>query len=65
MNIQTIIGMSEAFHYSIQSNQEDWKTKILEKWNKTYDMPRKMKKRIRKELQLEWSIANWNPMNGW
>jgi len=65
MNTQIIIEMAKVFHSSIEFNQENWKNDILEKWNKTYDMPRKMKKRIRKELQLEWNIANWNPMNDW
>lgn len=35
---------------------------ILAEWKKTYDMPRKMKKRRRKELQLDWNIASWDPL---
>lgn len=52
MNLQTMIGMAEVFHSSIQYTQENWKKDILEKWDKTYDMPRKMKKKVRKRLQL-------------
>lgn len=42
-------------------NQKEWQKRILEDWGKTYDMPRKMKKRRRKELLLDWSFANYNP----
>jgi uncharacterized membrane protein YbaN (DUF454 family) len=38
-----------------------WKAKILEKWEESKNFPRKKKKKIRKELQLDWSIACYNP----
>jgi len=41
--------------------QENRKKSIKEDWKKSINYPRKMKKRIRKELLLDWSIANYDP----
>jgi hypothetical protein len=41
--------------------QEKEKQRIHDEWQKTFDMPRKMKKQRRKELQLDWAIANYDP----
>ena len=51
------LGMMEA----INSKSEEKKKWILEEWERSKNYPRKKKKRVRKELQLDWSIANWNP----
>ena len=45
----------------MNKGREDWKARILEEYSKTYKMPRKMKKRKRKELNSEWSLANYDP----
>jgi len=45
----------------IQTQQEEKKKWILEEWERSKNYPRKKKKRVRKELNLDWSIANWNP----
>lgn len=62
-------GLLTKYFYSIMSDisfvqekQEAWKKQILKEYEKTYDMPRKMKKRRRKELNLNWRIANYDPL---
>lgn len=52
------IGMMK----DMEAQTERRKEEILREWNKTFDMPRKMKKQRRKELNLDWAIVNWNPM---
>lgn len=49
---------------NMQTQSEKRKEEILIKWEETKKMPRKMKKRVRKELQLDWSIANWDIFEG-
>jgi hypothetical protein len=48
----------------IKTQQEEHKERILAEWRKTKLYPRKKKKLVRKHLQLEWSIANWDIMDG-
>ena len=48
----------------MKTQSEQRKEEILVKWRETKNMPRKMKKRVRKELQLDWAIANWDPFDG-
>ena len=57
-----MMGMSMMEDMKTQS--EERKELILQKWEESKKMPRKMKKRVRKELQLDWSIANWDPFDG-
>lgn len=45
----------------INAGQENWKAEIRADYQKTFSMPRKMKKRRRKELNLDWSIACYDP----
>jgi uncharacterized membrane protein YbaN (DUF454 family) len=45
-----------------ESRQEEWKERIVQKFRDSRNLPRKKKKAIRKNLQLEWSIACWNPL---
>lgn len=66
MNIGTgallMFGMG---HYAqMQQQSEDWKKRILAKWEESKNYPRKKKKRVRKELRLEWSIACYDPFEG-
>jgi len=46
----------------IKEKQEEHKKIILSKWEDSKNYPRKKKKTVRKHLQLEWNIANWNPL---
>ena len=45
---------------NIREGQENWKEQIKIKWEASKKMPRKKKKRVRKELLIEWSIANYD-----
>jgi hypothetical protein len=56
-----LMGMSELFNFEKQ--QEDWKEQIKKEFRESCNLPRKKKKRVRKNLQLEWSVANWSPFN--
>lgn len=47
----------------IEANTEEWKDRLRKEWQETKNMPRKMKKRRRKEILIDWSIANWSPFN--
>lgn len=50
--------MEELF--SVEEKQKEWKKKIQVEWHKSKEYPRKKKKRVRKELILDWKIASWN-----
>jgi hypothetical protein len=54
-----MMGMNMMNDMKTQS--EERKKLILAEWRKTKNYPRKKKKRVRKELQLDYSIACWNP----
>jgi hypothetical protein len=49
-----IIAMAEN-----EINNEERKKKIQKEFNETVNLPRKKKKRRRKELQIDWQFANW------
>lgn len=51
--------------FMVKDKQKEWKERIIHDWEKTYTMPRKMKKARRKELLLDWSIACYDPFEGW
>jgi len=57
-----MMGMSMMEDMKTQSEQR--KEEILIKWEESKKMPRKMKKRVRKELNVDWAIANWDPFEG-
>jgi len=57
-----MMGMSMMEDMKTQSEQR--KEEILTKWEESKKMPRKMKKRVRKELNVDWAIANWDPFEG-
>jgi hypothetical protein len=57
------LSMALMFGSVIEDNQEAWKERIIKKYIDSVNLPRKKKKKLRKSLQLEWNIANWNPFN--
>ena len=61
--IHQILGMAAMYSTACEVNTEEWKKRILDEWEKSKNYPRKKKKRVRKELQLDWSIACWNPFD--
>ena len=60
MNKSALLGFAALMMGSVEMNQEDWKKKILDEWEKSKNYPRKKKKKIRKHLQLDWNFACWN-----
>ncbi|MFA5366306.1 MAG: hypothetical protein WC333_00085 [Dehalococcoidia bacterium] len=44
----------------IEEKQKEHRGRIIEEWAKSAEYPRKKKKMVRKRLELEWRIANWN-----
>ena len=62
--IGAYLAMGLSMMEDMKTQSEQRKEEILLKWQETKNMPRKMKKRVRKELQLDWAIANWDPFDG-
>jgi len=56
------VMMGMGIMEGIKTQQEQRKEQILAEWRKTKNYPRKKKKRVRKHLQLDYSIACWNPL---
>jgi len=46
-------------YYEIKDRMEKRKLRIKKQFQETYNMPRKLKKKRRKELEIDWQIANW------
>lgn len=55
------VMMGLSMMENMNTMSEDRKREILAKWKESKNYPRKKKKQVRKELQLDWSIAYWNP----
>lgn len=54
--IHQIIGFALAHTAMIDEAYQRKRDELREEWRRTKTMPRKMKKRRRKELQIDWSI---------
>ena len=61
--LSMFFGMAMNQMNKMKQAQEKYKQRIFEDWGKTIKMPRKMKKRRRKELNLEWRIACYDPFD--
>ena len=68
MALNPVVGaylmMGMSMMEDMKSQSEQRKEEILIKWEESKKMPRKMKKRVRKELNVDWAIANWDPFEG-
>ena len=42
---------------AVDARKQSW----LDEWEKSKNYPRKMKKRVRKELRLDWIMMSYNP----
>jgi len=62
-NFLQIATMFSNSFIGINDYQNDWKERIKQQWQESKSLPRKQKKAKRKELNLDWSIANYNPFN--
>lgn len=61
MNIGAFLAFGLSSMYTMQSRNEEWKEKILQEWRESANYPRKKKKKVRKKLQIDWSIACFDP----
>jgi hypothetical protein len=66
MKLNGIVGayvmMGMGIMETVNAQCEKRKKEILAEWDNSKNYPRKKKKRVRKELQLNWNIACWNPL---
>lgn len=44
---------------NLQTEMDDWKNDLRKQWEESKKLPRKKKKQLRKEIKLNWMIANW------
>jgi len=56
-----LVGLAIGMQATMEVNQERWKEEVLKKWDESRKLPRKKKKRERKSLLIEWSVACWSP----
>lgn len=47
---------------NMKKQNQMWKDRIRRQWKESQNFPRKKKKMVRKNLLLEWQIANYDPM---
>lgn len=55
-----ILAFGLGFLSSYEMTRESRKEQILEKWEDSKKLPRKKKKQLRKELNIDWQIANFD-----
>jgi hypothetical protein len=60
-NYKSFIDIAMNEMASLRISQELWKDRLKKEWKQTIKMPRKMKKQKRKEIKLDWQIANYDP----
>ena len=63
-NYKSFIDIAMNEMASLRISQELWKDRLKKEWEETIKMPRKMKKQRRKEIELDWQMANYDPF-GW
>ena len=61
--INRLIGTALMYSSMFQVDSEEWKDRIIKRWDESRNFPRKKKKLVRKSLQLEWDIARYNPLD--
>lgn len=64
--MNTLTSLLATFQYNVfdmENRNDEWKERIKLQFRDSMNLPRKQKKKVRKHLQLEWSIASWNPFN--
>jgi hypothetical protein len=59
--LKQLIGFSMMFQNTFSVDTDEWKQRILKEWKNSANYPRKKKKRVRKSLQIDWTLANYNP----
>ena len=61
MGLKEVIAMAAGYMGAIYLQQETHKKEILAEWELSKNYPRKKKKRVRKELNIRWAFANFDP----
>lgn len=59
----SLLAMFAGEMHAFECGKEKWKKRIKEQWRESAKLPRKKKKRKRKELLIEWNICNYDPFN--
>jgi hypothetical protein len=56
-----MVGMVMPYINEIETSREEYKERTLQKWKDSRNLPRKKKKKVRKELKIDWALATWEP----
>lgn len=54
-----ILAIGMSFASQISDRHKQYKQRTTDAWHKTFDMPRKMKKSMRKKIMLDFQIIHW------
>jgi len=57
--LSNLYGMALMFSSLPMINNDEEKARIRKEWKESMNLPRKAKKKRRKELLIDWSIVNW------
>lgn len=61
--LSTIASYAAIIHELVDYNNDNFKQQAIDKYWDACKYPRKQKKRIRKEAQLEYNLACYNPLD--
>jgi len=59
----TLLQMFYGQYSAFECNQSEWVKRILKEWEESKKLPRKAKKQKRKELNLDYGIATFDPFS--
>ena len=62
-SIDRVMAMGVSMLFTLETNQNQWKDDIRQKWVESRKLPRKKKKQERKSLLFEWGVASWSPFD--
>lgn len=61
-SLMGFISLGLGMMQEIEEEKDRYKERIRKEWTESIKLPRKSKKKKRKELLLDWAIANWDMM---
>lgn len=61
--LHALLAFSMGMMDTMEVNQKEWQDRILRQWEESKNFPRKKKKKVRKELLVDWAIASWSPFD--
>jgi len=62
--VRGMIAMTLTMQSEMEANREEWKDRLRDEWEESKKFPRKKKKKVRKRILLEYSIASYDPFDG-